>query len=70
MILTISVADHFIRATTPPSVEVTLNQRVQIAFVQEKLHFFDERTTENLARTRLDPVALFPDLQSRLQSLR
>ena len=49
MILTISVADHFIRATTPPSVEVALNQRVQIAFVQEKLHFFDERTTENLA---------------------
>jgi multiple sugar transport system ATP-binding protein len=51
MILTISVADHFIRATTPPSVEVTLNQRVQIAFVQEKLHYFDERTTENLVRT-------------------
>jgi multiple sugar transport system ATP-binding protein len=50
MIITISVADHFIRATTPPSVAVTLNQRVQIAFVQDKLHFFDELTTENLAR--------------------
>jgi multiple sugar transport system ATP-binding protein len=50
MIVTISVADHFIRATTPPSVPVSLNQRVQIAFVQEKLHFFDVETTGNLAR--------------------
>jgi multiple sugar transport system ATP-binding protein len=50
MIITIAVADHFIRATTPPSIPVTLNQHVQIAFVQDKLHFFDERTSENLAR--------------------
>ncbi len=49
MILTISVADHFIRATTPPSVSVSLNQRVQITFAHDKLHFFDVRTTENLA---------------------
>jgi multiple sugar transport system ATP-binding protein len=50
MIVTISVADHLIRATTPPSVPVALNQRVQIAFVQDKLHFFDVETTENLAQ--------------------
>jgi multiple sugar transport system ATP-binding protein len=50
MIVTISVADHFIRATTPPSVPVALNQPVRIAFVQDKLHFFDVETTENLAR--------------------
>jgi multiple sugar transport system ATP-binding protein len=50
MIVTISVADHFIRATTPPSVPVALNQPVQIAFVQDKLHLFDVETTENLAR--------------------
>ena len=50
MIITISVADHLIRAATPPSIPVTLNQPVQIAFVQDKLHFFDELTTENLAR--------------------
>jgi multiple sugar transport system ATP-binding protein len=51
MIVTVSVADYFIRATIPPSTPITLNQRVQIAFAQDKLHFFDELTTENLART-------------------
>ncbi len=50
MIITISVADQFIRATMPPSIPVVLNQRVQIAFEQDKLHFFDVLTTENLAR--------------------
>ncbi len=50
MIITVSVADHFIRATMPPSIPVTLNQRVQVAFVQDKLHFFDVLTTENLAQ--------------------
>ena len=49
MIITVSVADLFIRATIPPSVPVTLNQGVQIAFAQDKLHFFDVLTTENLA---------------------
>jgi multiple sugar transport system ATP-binding protein len=50
MIITISAADHFIRATMPPSIPVTLNQPVQIAFAQDKLHFFDVETTDNLAR--------------------
>ena len=49
MIITVSVATLFIRATIPPSIPVSLNQRVQIAFAQEKLHFFDVLTTENLA---------------------
>ena len=56
MIITISVADHSIRATMPPSVPVTLNQRVQISFAQDKLHFFDMLTTENLARAS-EPLA-------------
>jgi len=55
MILTISVADHFIRATTPPSVEVTLNQRVQIAFVQEKLHFLTSGRPKTWPGACLDP---------------
>jgi ABC-type sugar transport system ATPase subunit len=50
MILTISVADQFIRATLPPSVPVSLNQPVQIALEEDKLNFFDLLTTENLAR--------------------
>ena len=49
MIVTISVADHFIRATTPPTIPIALNQRVAIAFAEDKLHFFDPLTTEKLA---------------------
>ena len=50
MILTIKVADHLIRATVPPGTRLPLNESVRIAFTQEKLHFFDVQTTENLAR--------------------
>jgi multiple sugar transport system ATP-binding protein len=49
MVVTISVADHFIRATIPSTIPVTLNQRVRITFTDDKLHFFDVQTTENLA---------------------
>ncbi len=52
MIVTISVADHFIRATTPPTIPIALNQRVAIAFAEDKLHFFDPLTTDNLAAPR------------------
>jgi multiple sugar transport system ATP-binding protein len=47
MILTISVADHLIRATAPPTTRIPVNASVRIAFTQEKLHFFDPETTEN-----------------------
>jgi multiple sugar transport system ATP-binding protein len=50
MILTISVADHLIRATAPPTTRIPVDGSVRIAFTQEKLHFFDPETTENLAR--------------------
>jgi len=49
MVVTISVADHFFRATMPPTNPLALNQRVRIAFTDDKLHFFDAQTTENLA---------------------
>jgi multiple sugar transport system ATP-binding protein len=49
VIVTIRVADHLIRATLPPTIPVALDQRVRVAFVQEKLHFFDTQTAENLA---------------------
>lgn len=49
MILTIRVADHLIRATAPPTTRVPLNESVRIAFVQDKMHFFDPKTTSNLA---------------------
>jgi multiple sugar transport system ATP-binding protein len=52
MIVTISVADYFIRATTPPTIPIALNQRVAIAFAEDKLHFFDPQTTDNLAGPR------------------
>ncbi len=52
MIITISVADHFIRVTTPPALPIALNQRVAITFAEDKLHFFDPPTTENLARPK------------------
>jgi hypothetical protein len=44
------VADHLIRATVPPATRFPLNESVRIAFTQDKLHFFDVETTENLAR--------------------
>jgi len=75
MILTIKVADHLIRATVPPSTRVLLNASVRIAFSQEKLHFFDVQTTENLARAcweRLRPVLegmLRPNPAERFRSM-
>jgi multiple sugar transport system ATP-binding protein len=50
MIVTINVAGHFIRATVPPTLPIALNQPVHIGFVQDKLHFFDIDSTENLMR--------------------
>jgi multiple sugar transport system ATP-binding protein len=49
MILTISVADHLIRVTSAATTRIPVNAPVQIAFVQDKLHFFDPETTKNLA---------------------
>ena len=49
MILTISVAGHLIRATSPATTRIPVNAPVQIAFAQDKLHFFDPETTKNLA---------------------
>jgi multiple sugar transport system ATP-binding protein len=49
MILTISVADHLIRATSAATTRIPVNAPVQIAFAQDKLHFFDPETTKNLA---------------------
>jgi multiple sugar transport system ATP-binding protein len=49
MILTISVADHLIRATSPAATRIPVNAPVQLAFAQDKLHFFDLETTKNLA---------------------
>ena len=50
LILTISVADHLVRATVPPTTRMPLNECVRIGFMQEKLHFYDFQTTENMAR--------------------
>jgi ABC-type sugar transport system ATPase subunit len=49
MILTINAADQLIRATAPSTIRVPVNAPVQIAFFQGKLHFFDPKTSENLA---------------------
>jgi multiple sugar transport system ATP-binding protein len=49
MILTISVAGHLIRATSPATTRIPVNAPVQIAFAQDKLHFFDPETNKNLA---------------------
>ena len=49
MILTISVGDQFIRATVPPNTRIPLNASVRIGFVQDKMHFFDVQTAENLS---------------------
>jgi multiple sugar transport system ATP-binding protein len=51
MILTISVADHLIRATSSATTRIPVNAPVQIVFAQDKLHFFDPETTRNLALT-------------------
>ncbi len=50
MILTISIADHLIRATSAATTRVPVNAPVQIAFAQDKLHFFDLETSKNLAQ--------------------
>jgi multiple sugar transport system ATP-binding protein len=49
LILSISVADHLVRATVPPTTRMPLNECVRIGFMQEKLHFYDFQTTENMA---------------------
>ena len=51
MILTISIADHLIRATSAATTRIPVNASVQIAFTQEKLHFFNPTTNMNLAQT-------------------
>jgi multiple sugar transport system ATP-binding protein len=51
MILSISVADHLIRATSPATTRIPVNAPVQIAFAQDNLNFFDPETTKNLAVT-------------------
>jgi ABC-type sugar transport system ATPase subunit len=51
MILTIQVADQLVRATSAATTRVPVNAPVQIAFAQDKLHFFDPETTKNLAQT-------------------
>ena len=50
MILTIQIADHLIRATSAATTRVPVNAPVQVAFAQDKLHFFDLETTKNLAQ--------------------
>jgi multiple sugar transport system ATP-binding protein len=50
MILTINISDHLIRATSAATTRVPVNAPVQIAFAQDKLHFFDPETTKNLAQ--------------------
>jgi len=49
-IVTIQIAERFVRATVPSNVPVALNQSVRFAFVQDKLHLFDSNTQDNLAR--------------------
>jgi multiple sugar transport system ATP-binding protein len=49
MILSIKVADLLIRATAPSTTRIPLNESVRIAFVQDKIHFFDPKTNNNLA---------------------
>jgi len=51
MILTITVADRLIRATTPSTTRIPVNAPVQITFAQEKLYFFDAETATNLTQT-------------------
>ena len=54
MIMTISVANHLIHATTTPTTRIPLNESVRIAFTPDKIHFFDAETTENLVHARND----------------
>src|SRR5882757_162146 len=49
-IVTIQIAERFVRATVPSNVSVALNQSIRFAFVQDKLHLFDSNTQDNLAR--------------------
>jgi multiple sugar transport system ATP-binding protein len=59
MIMTINVANHLIHATTPATTRIPLNESVRIAFVPDKLHFFDPKTTQNLVHLQNDatPIA-------------
>ena len=40
--------DHMLRATIAADSRVTLNQPLQFSFAQDKLHFFDPATGDNL----------------------
>jgi multiple sugar transport system ATP-binding protein len=50
MILTIRVGEHLIRATSAATTRVPVNAPVQIAFIQDRLHFFDSETGKNLSQ--------------------
>jgi multiple sugar transport system ATP-binding protein len=44
----LQAGDHMLRATIAADARVTLNQPLQFAFAQDKLHFFDPVTGDNL----------------------
>ena len=48
IIAVIQAGGHLLRATVPAKTPTTLNQPVQLAFAQDKLHFFHPQTGENL----------------------
>ena len=48
IIAVIEVGGHRVRATVPARTPTALNQPVQIAFAQDKLHFFHPATGQNL----------------------
>jgi multiple sugar transport system ATP-binding protein len=48
LIVVIDAGGHHLRATLPAKTPLALNQPVQIAFEQDKLHFFHPRSGENL----------------------
>jgi multiple sugar transport system ATP-binding protein len=44
----LQAGDHMLRATLAADARVTLNQPLQFSFAQDKLHFFDPATGDNL----------------------
>lgn len=48
IIAIIQAGEHMLRATIPADSQITVNQLVQFAFTQDKLHFFDPLTGESL----------------------
>jgi len=48
IIAIIQAGAHMLRATIPADYRITVNQPVQFAFTQDKLHFFDPLTGESL----------------------